>query len=50
MLNLEECKRILNKGKNKFSKEEIKEIREKLYELAHIELNIREKKIRSYEK
>lgn len=50
MLNIDVCKRILNKGKNKFSNEEIKEIREKLYELAHIELNIREYKLISYEK
>lgn len=45
MLNLEECKKILNKGKNKYTQEQIKEIREKLYELAHIELKIREKKL-----
>lgn len=45
MLNLEVCKKILNKGKNKFTKEQIEEIRTKLYELANIELNIREDKL-----
>lgn len=43
MLSLEACKKVLNKGKNKFTKEQIEEIRKKLYELADIELKIREK-------
>lgn len=45
MLNLEVCKKVLNKGKNKFTKEQIEEIRTKLYELANIELKIREDKL-----
>ncbi len=39
------CKKILNKGKNKYTKEQIEEIRTKLYELADIELKIREKNL-----
>ncbi len=49
MLNLEICKKILNKGNSKYTPEQIKEIREKLYEFAHIELKIREDKLISYE-
>jgi len=50
MLNLEVCKKVLNKGKNKFTKEQIEEIRTKLYELANIELIIREKNLIQNEK
>lgn len=50
MLNLEVCKKVLNKGKSKFTKEQVEEIRTKLYELANIELIIREKYDLSYEK
>lgn len=45
MLSLEVCKKILNNGKIKFTKEQIEEIRTKLYELANIELDIRENKL-----
>jgi len=45
MLNLEVCKKVLDKGKYKFTKEEIEEIRRKFYELANIELDIRENKL-----
>lgn len=45
MLNLEVCKKVLNKGKNKFTKEQIEEIRTMLYELANIELKIREDRL-----
>ena len=38
MLNLEECKKILNKGKNKYTQEQIKEIREYLYLIAHLQV------------
>jgi len=40
MLNLERCKTILNKGTKKFSNEEIKKIREYLYQLADIEFSL----------
>ncbi|PXV63018.1 hypothetical protein CLV62_11659 [Dysgonomonas alginatilytica] len=50
MLSLEVCKKVLNKGKNKFTKEQIEEIRKNLYQLADIELKIREKNLISYEK
>ena len=50
MLSLEVCKKILNDGKIKFTKEQIEEIRTKLYELANMELIIREKHDLSYEK
>ena len=50
MLSLEVCKKVLNKGKNKFTKEQIEEIRKNLYQLADIELKIREENLISYEK
>lgn len=50
MVSLEMCKKILNKGKNKYTKEQIEEIRTKLYELADTELKIREKNLIQNEK
>lgn len=44
MISLEMCKKILNKGKNKYTKEQIEEIRKNLYQLADIEQKIRDKK------
>lgn len=39
MIPLEQCKKILNKGKRKYSEEEIIKIREFLYFIAEIENN-----------
>jgi len=50
MINLDLCKKILNKGKNKYTNEQIKMIRENLYKLADIELQIREKNLLCYGK
>lgn len=44
------CKKILNKGNNKYTKEQIEEIRSNLYQLADIELKIREKNLIQDEK
>lgn len=38
MLNLERCKELLNKRKRKYNDEEIKFIREILYQFAELEL------------
>ena len=40
MLNIEQCKNILNKGIRKFTNDEIKEIRDYLYLIADIELSL----------
>ena len=37
MLNIEACKKILNKSSKKFTDEQIKQIRDLLYALATIE-------------
>jgi hypothetical protein len=37
MLSIGECKKTLSKGEKKYTDSEIKQIREILYELAHIE-------------
>lgn len=50
MLSKEVCKKILNKGKNKYTDKQIEGIRELLYQCADIELKIREKNLISYEK
>ena len=41
MLSLDECKRILNKKEHKYTTEQIKEIREALYLLASLTLQIK---------
>ena len=38
MITLEQCKKILNKGERKHSKEEIRLIREYLYFIGQIEI------------
>jgi hypothetical protein len=42
MISIEDCRRILNKGKRKYTNDQIKIIREYLYQFAEIELKIRE--------
>lgn len=37
MLSIDECKKILNQGKTKYSEKEIQQIREFLYQVALIE-------------
>jgi len=39
VLTLDYCKKILNKGKRKYSEEEIKNIREYLYFIGELQLN-----------
>jgi len=41
MISIEQCKKILNKGKRKYTDEEVKDIREFLYQIANIELDMR---------
>lgn len=43
MINLEQCKQILKKDKRKFSDEDIKLIRDYLYQLAELQLESEEK-------
>lgn len=38
MISIERCKGILNKGIKRFSIEEVKEIRDYLYQIAEIEV------------
>lgn len=38
MISIEECKKILNKGKRKYTNEEVKQIREFLFFLAELQL------------
>jgi hypothetical protein len=38
MISLVQCKKILNKGRRKYSDEEIKEIRNYLYIIGQIEI------------
>lgn len=38
MLSIQKCKEALTQDGERFTDEEIKQIREKLYQLAHIEL------------
>jgi len=40
MLTLEQCTKTLNKGKRKYTNEEVKQIREYLYFLASLQLEI----------
>lgn len=44
MVSLERCKEVLNRNNHKYTNEEIKEIREFLYQLANIQLE-KEKQI-----
>ena len=39
MINTEKCKQVLNKGERKYKDEEIKMIRDFLYQLAKLEIN-----------
>lgn len=38
MISIEHCKKILNKGKRKYTDEEVKQIREFLFLLAELQL------------
>lgn len=38
MISIEHCKKILNKGKRKYTNEEVKQIREFLFLLAELQL------------
>jgi hypothetical protein len=38
VLNLETCKKILNNGKKKYTDEEVKQLRDYLYEKAELQL------------
>ena len=38
MLTLEQCKKVLNKGRRKYSEEDIRKIRDYLYSIGHIEI------------
>lgn len=38
MVTLEQCKKILNSGKRKYTDSEIKEIREFLYRMAELQI------------
>lgn len=44
MITLEQCKQILKKEKRKVSDEEVKLIRDYLYQLAELQLESEEKK------
>ena len=39
MINIEQCKKVLNNGERKYKDEEIKMIRDYLYQLANFEIN-----------
>ncbi len=39
MVNIERCKKVLNNGERKYKDEEIKMIRDFLYQLAKLEIN-----------
>ncbi len=42
MLSIEKCNEILNKHEKKYTKEEVLAIRESLYQLAELIMNIKE--------
>tara|TARA_B100001287_G_C22659698_1_gene519680 strand:+ start:975 stop:1121 length:147 start_codon:yes stop_codon:yes gene_type:complete len=42
MLSIEKCNEILNKDEKKYTKEEVLAIRESLYQLAELIMNIKE--------
>jgi len=44
MINIEQCKKVLNNGERKYKDEEIKMIRDFLYQLAELEINELKKK------
>lgn len=44
MINIERCKKVLNNGERKYKDEEIKMIRDYLYQLAELEINELKKK------
>jgi len=39
MINIEQCGKILNNGERKYKDEEIRQIRDFLYQLANLEIN-----------
>ena len=39
MITLENCKKLVNKGERKYKDEEIKMIRDYLYQIANFEIN-----------
>jgi len=39
MINIEQCRKILNNGERKYKDEEIRQIRDFLYQLANLEIN-----------
>lgn len=41
MRSIEKCRKILNKNKHKYTDEEIRGIREFLYQMANLEINMR---------
>ena len=52
MLSIEKCQKILNKKENKYTREEIIEIREKLYgisELLYAEKILQDEKLKEQE-
>lgn len=49
MLSIGECKKTLNKGEKKYTDSEINQIRQILYELAHIEYSNKSKKMNGQE-
>jgi len=40
MITIEECKKVLNKGERKYKDEEIKKIREYLYFIGSLQLEV----------
>ena len=50
MLSIDECKNSLEKEGNKFTNEEIKKIKEILYNMARVELEKKGKNERVYKK
>lgn len=47
MITLERCKEVLNTGKKKYNNDEIKEIRDYLYFLAELQIEVENNKYNS---